>query len=341
MKLKMSLRTVPINASKLAGCWVWKKGGEQCYILKINTAKVQAFYGEKKWAIRDEAGRLLALVDAWRLCKWVGLDELYILDAAISMRSASIAIASDDLNLLIKHQNQPKYKIEENFDAKELIGFVDVEIITQKDGGNTQFEERSVFLKMPAEALIQKFELYGVKRQSSECATGISVVNFIDEVVCLEVGAIDVDMRQIAGFQRGSLLLIPGCHVEFLCLKTISTNINLQSGDKPNEWMVVDIRDVVLSEENRYHSASIISQIESEFPMSIDGITVNIKIQLTQAKIKSVDLKRLEPGAIVVIETPADLPVDLLCNEVTIAKGCLVELDGQLAVEILSICELS
>ena len=68
---------------------------------------------------------------------------------------------------------------------------------------------------------------------------------------------------------------------------------------------------------------------------SIDDVEVELQCSVGSKKIKLAEIRSLNPGFIVELDTSVDVPVRLQVNGKTIGRGELVQVNGRLAVRIV------
>ena len=69
----------------------------------------------------------------------------------------------------------------------------------------------------------------------------------------------------------------------------------------------------------------------------LEGLELDVRIDLGRAYIRLDDVLRLEPGAVVPLDTPADEPVDIVVGGQVIARGEVLVLDGRYCVRVTSV----
>ncbi|PUE48518.1 hypothetical protein B9Z45_16095 [Limnohabitans sp. 2KL-17] len=343
MQLTHCFRTIPIEAATLAGEWAWYLNGHQYFRLKIKSATSTSYSGKNIWNIKDAANQLLAQADANDLCEWIELRQLLELDTVIAAQAVSIALADHQLNKLINDEDSRFIYIESECEALKELNFMSVEVYSDYEEDQRKAKKNPLIMHLSTHVLMRHFHKKNLRKLAINYQPIVDIATWRTDEVCAELGTIQLKVQDIAVLKCGSLLLLSGHYVEqsILRLKTKLMEIDLQESQEFGKWTILEVRHSISPEiEQQEYVSSPIQRSESD-SMDINDIPVNIKIQLAQANVKISDLMRIEPGAIIAIETTDDFKVNLVCNEISIAQGCLVELDGRLAVEILSIRQTS
>jgi flagellar motor switch/type III secretory pathway protein FliN len=339
MKSALLLRAAPTDVSKLMGSWGWAATGGQQYILKIIATDIKAGYDNKLWCIKDDVGNILATVNDSLLCEWLELDMLMALNPLISSRAASVALTSQQLDEFLSPKGCGRILIEEKSCAEVQGDFINIEVSLGHDESQLYVKRKCLHLGLSSQILFQHVHLKTIRKLPEKFDSKSDRVKWVDSDVCVEVGNVCLPIQQIALLERGSLLLLSGIYAEFsiLRLKTNLIEVDIQENTELAKWMVIEVRRLEMAPVDQQEFLSSEDQVLANNSMYIGDIPVNIKVQLVQAKVKFMDLMQLEVGTFIALETPDELKVDIICNDIPIAQGYLVELDGKLAVEVQSI----
>jgi flagellar motor switch/type III secretory pathway protein FliN len=261
------------------------------------------------------------------------------LNPSISLQAASIAIASNRLSEFLMLNRTCQISIEEHIHIETRGDFVNVVISSEHDETLPCTLKKCLSLDVSSQILIQHFHLKSIQKLLIKFDSKSDRVKWAGIDVCVEMGNVCLPIQQVRLLRRGSLLLLSGTYAEhsILRLKTDLAEIDIQENVELGKWVVTEIHQL---EENLVDQPEFLSssnQVLKNNSMYIDDIPVKISIQISQAKVRFMDLMQLEVGALIALEIPADLKVDIICSDILIAQGCLVELDGRLAVELQNI----
>jgi flagellar motor switch/type III secretory pathway protein FliN len=339
MQSALRLRAVSSEVCKLAGSWIWTSSSGKKYTLKVILADIETEYGKKLWCIKNDAGNILAMVNGYLLCEWLELDMLMTLSPSISLQAASIALVSSGLDEFLIPNRRGQILIEENTHIETHGDFVNIAISSEHDEAQLYALKKCLTLGLSSQLLIQHVHLKDIQKLPIKFDPKSDRIKWADIDVCVEMGSVCLPIQQVRLLKRGSLLLLSGTYAEhsILRLKTNLAEIDIQENAELDKWVVTEIHQLERNLADQPEFLSSGNQILKNNSMYIDDIPVKLSIQLSQAKVRFMDLMHLEVGALIALETPTDLKVDIICNDIPIAQGCLVELDGKLAVELQSI----
>lgn len=343
MRSSLQIRSVPVDVAQFGGSWGWRSTNGQQYIIKVAAAKNKPGRVERTWCIASGAGDCVALVNANNLCDWLDLNQLMMLNPVISLQAASIALVQNDLVGFLSNKAYEKFTIKNDRAEADAAELIHIELQLAHCENQISSKKKPLCLFLSIQILREHLHSKSIYKLAADDLAIIENTRRVGHGLYIEVGCVSLTMQQVQSLVCGSLLLIPGRYTKqkTLCLKTKSIEITIEESEKCDEWSVIEVRHLPMHSIEQSECISSANSNSESGSMSIDDIPVTIKIQLAQADIKMVDLKRIELGAVVTLETPDDLKVDIVCNDIMIAQGCLVELDGQLAVEIQNVRQSS
>lgn len=338
MRSVLHFRSIPADISGLMGVWGWATTNEEQYILKIIAADAEIWCKEKTWCIKDGAGNILARINGRLLCEWLELDVLMTLSPLVSLRAACIALISRNLDEFLNPSRCGQISIEESSCAAVEGDCISVEMILHREE-SPLYATRSLHLGLSRQVLLQHMRLKTLQKNPIAFDPDPNELKGLSNEFCIEIGSISLSIEEIALLERGCLLLLSKTHAEntTIRLKSKSIDVDIQESAEHGKWKVTAVRQTESDHADRQEFLSHANKSFGNSSMHIDDIPVDIKIQLAQAKVKFMNLKQLEVGSFVTLETPDELKVNIIFNGVSIAQGCLVELDGNLAVEVQSI----
>lgn len=338
---KMLLRSIPMNVEQLAGLWEWTTDSERKYVLKVSATKIRSAYSCLNFGINSSDGHLIAQIDAYHLCRWLRLEQLIVLNQKIAIQAASIGLMKDQLGKLIGCNDQSIAIAELDPMNLEVNNFVEVTLSHASSEEICASKNISLNFLLSIQILLKLINSGEIKKPSTNSAGTNLFEHFAENHFSIEVGVVSIKIQQVKNLACGDFLLLHKQHANQFTLRIRSKmiEVDVQEGSGFNEWVIIAVHHLNSPETEQWECISLNDRLGKGNLMNVDDISIELSVRLAKAKIKSVDLMRLEPGAIIVMEVIDGPAVDIVCNEKIIAKGYLVDLDGQLAVEIHKICQ--
>ena len=340
-----TIRSISKHTAELVGIWNWSTYGHRQWQLQIKLPDQQTHNKGPLWRItaRWDEDLLLGIVCADDLCRWLGLEQLMKLDPAIAIEATCIALQQDQLVKFFGCTDFAAITIDNIEYSHELSLFMDVQITALEDESQNELNKKSVSLYIPIELLAQHLRDRTIQTATTDIILTTELLSRVQADIILELGHITLSSRQLKALSPGCLMLMSGAYVDqgILRAKVGVWVIDISEKQEEHIWMIENIHQSQpdhMQHENDFLSTT---QTSDKNQMNIDNVPVNIKVILAHANIKFSDLTKIQPGALIEIGTTQNATVKLMCNEVQIAQGQLVELDGRLAVEISMIFQTS
>lgn len=340
-----TIRSIANCAAKLVGDWTWTRDGNSGLQLQIKLPQQESSHETPIWEIKSEGNKdhVFGVVRAYSLCHWLGLEQLTKLDIIIARKAACIALQQDHLAHLLGITHATRIVIDESEYQHGSPEFMEVRITTPEDEPKRAFKKKTVTVLMPTDTLIQQLDDPTTQITRIDNYPSTDLLHHLSGDIALNIGNITLSAKQLTTLSPGCLMLISGEYVDrgILQAQIGSWIIEMSAQHQANTWMIKDIHQSPSKYKLYENIFSSLTSSSEQDDMNIDEIPVNIQVHLTHANVKFSDLKKIQPGALIDIGIPHDAAVKLMCNDVQIAEGLLVELDSRLAVEILTISPAS
>lgn len=344
MRTLPSIRSIPVHAADLVGSWNYPIDSHKQWHLQIKLTDWKTSPEGPHCRIMNEKGCTLGIVRADSLCRWLNIEQLMELDPHIAIQAVSIALVQDRLAQFLGATQFLAITSDQIQYSQELPFYMDIQITAPDLDIQNKSNKNVISLYVPVEMLVQQVRAQTIQAINTDIHLAPSLKNRMHADIALEIGYVTLPPRQLAALSPGCLLLMSGDYVDqgVLHAKVGPIIISISEQQEENTWMIEGIY-----QSQPYHTQQhkivplSATQNPNQNEMNIDNIPMNIKIQLAHANIKFSEITKLQPGALINIDVTQDPIVSLMCNDVQIAQGHLVELDGRLAVEISTILQVS